>query len=218
MFFRDLQEWGWTPRRLDPRRSFAAPRSLRALIGPKPKVIDSEVWAKLLWAGLNLEESDLTRHANGKHFYPVLLVKALCIVWLFSGLRADEIQRLRVGCTRENWNTQAPSPQAAAICNLDVPVNKTSHAFTKPVDQIVGESIRTWEAQRPDQPAAIDEKTGEAVKVSICLSRQAAFERLHQSHSGSYPVQEGRRSSGGRARQDHQPPRTLDHCVAAIQR
>jgi integrase len=27
----------------------------------------------------------------------------------------------------------------------------------------VGESIRAWEALRPDQPAAIDEKTGEVV-------------------------------------------------------
>jgi hypothetical protein len=31
------------------------------------------------------------------------------------------------------------------------------------VDQIVGESIRAWEGQRPAQPAAIDEKTGELV-------------------------------------------------------
>jgi hypothetical protein len=162
-FFRDIQESGWIPRRFDPRRSFAAPSSLRALIGPKPKVIDNEVWAKLLWAGLNLEECDLTRHANGKHYYPVPMVKALTIVWLFGGLRSDEIQRLRVGCTRENWNTGAQSAPPPAVCNLDVPVNKTSQAFTKPVDQIVGESIRAWEALRPDQPAAIDEKTGEVV-------------------------------------------------------
>jgi Phage integrase family len=162
-FFRDIQEWAWIPRRLDPRRSFAAPRSLRALIGPKPKVIANDVWAKLLWAGLNLEERDLSRHANGKHFYPVLMVKAISIVWLFSGLRVDEIHRLRIGCTRENWNTDSRSSQSAAVCNLDVPVNKTNHAFTKPVDQIVGESIRAWEAERPAQPTAIDEKTGELV-------------------------------------------------------
>ncbi len=161
-FFRDIQEWGWIPRRFDPRRSFAAPRSLRALIGPKPKVIPTDIWAKLLWAGLNLEDSDLSHHRNGKHFYPLLLVKALCIVWLFSGLRADEIRRLRVGCTRENWKAASESAQAA-VCNLDVPVNKTSHAFTKPVDQIVGESIRAWEAERPAQPLAVDVKTGELV-------------------------------------------------------
>lgn len=163
MFFRDLQEWGWIPRRFDPRRCFAAPRSLRALIGPKPRVIDDDVWAKLLWAGLNLEEPDLSRHAHGKHFYPVLMVKALSIVWLFGGLRMDEIRRLRVGCTRENWKTESESGQSAAVCNLDVPVNKTNHAFTKPVDQIVGESIKSWEVERPAQPAAIDEKTGELV-------------------------------------------------------
>ena len=37
-FFRDCQEWEWISRRFDPRRCFAAPRSLRALIGPKPRV------------------------------------------------------------------------------------------------------------------------------------------------------------------------------------
>jgi hypothetical protein len=162
-FFRDIQEWEWIPRRFDPRRSFMAPRSLRALIGPKPKVIQNDVWAKLLWAGLNLEECDLSRHGNGTHFYPVTMVKALTVVWLFGGLCSDEIQRLRVGCTRENWNTAAKSSPSPAVCNLDVPVNKTSQAFTKPVDQIVGESIRAWEAQRPDQPAAVDGKTGEVV-------------------------------------------------------
>ncbi len=161
-FFRDLQEWGWIPRRLDPRRAFAAPKSLRALIGPKPKVIADDTWAKLLWAGLNLEENDLTRHENGKHFYPALMVKALTIVWLFSGLRLDEIRRLRIGCTRENWKSASESTEGA-VCNLDVPVNKTSHAFTKPVDQIVGESVRAWETARPAQPAAIDQKTGEVV-------------------------------------------------------
>jgi hypothetical protein len=55
-FFRDIQEWGWIPRRFDPRRSFMGPHSLRALTGTKPKVIDNDVWAKLLWAGLNLEK------------------------------------------------------------------------------------------------------------------------------------------------------------------
>jgi hypothetical protein len=160
-FFRDIQEWEWIPRRFDPRRSLAAPRSLRALIGPKPRVIDDDVWAKLLWAGLNLQQSDLTKHYLGNHYYPLSMVKALTIVWLFCGLRGDEIRRLPVGCTREHWN---PSSDATAtICNLDVPVNKTSQAFTKPVDQIVGESVRAWEAERPLQPAEIDDKTGELV-------------------------------------------------------
>jgi hypothetical protein len=59
-FFRDIQEWEWIPRRFDPRRCFGAPRSLRALIGPNPRVIAEDIWAKLLWAGLNLTQDDLT--------------------------------------------------------------------------------------------------------------------------------------------------------------
>lgn len=161
-FFRDIQEWGWIPRRFDPRRSFAAPRSLRALISPNPRVIASDVWAKLLWAGLNLEQSDLpTSHCCPAHFYPLAMVRALAIVWLFGGLRANEIARLRVGCTQKQWNPSSDS--AEAVCNLDVPVNKTGHAFLKPVDHIVGEAIKVWEAERPAQPLALDHKTGEAV-------------------------------------------------------
>ena len=31
------------------------PRSIRALIGPNPRVIADDIWAKLLWAGLNIQ-------------------------------------------------------------------------------------------------------------------------------------------------------------------
>jgi hypothetical protein len=39
VFFRDLQEWAWVPRRFNPRRDLATPRAVRALIGPDPRVI-----------------------------------------------------------------------------------------------------------------------------------------------------------------------------------
>jgi hypothetical protein len=195
-FFRDIQEWEWIPRRFDPRRSLAAPRSLRALIGPKPRVIDDDVWAKLLWAGLNLQQSDLTKHYLGNHYYPLSMVKALTIVWLFCGLRGDEIRRLPVGCTREHW--KSASEPAATICNLDVPVNKTSEAFTKPVDQIVGESVRAWETFR--------------------LSQQTNLRDIHQQHARSHFVQEGGCSTERRSRHHYQSPCPFHHCVTAIQR
>ncbi len=50
-----------------------------------------------------------------------------------------------------------------SICWLDVPVNKTSPAFTKPVDLLVGEAITEWEKVRAEQPPAVDLKTGEVV-------------------------------------------------------
>jgi hypothetical protein len=58
-FFTDCQEWEWLPRRFDPQRALATPRSIAALLGPNPRVIADEIWAKLLWAGLNLQEADL---------------------------------------------------------------------------------------------------------------------------------------------------------------
>ena len=64
-FFRDCQEWEWIPRRFDPARALAMPRSVAALIGTDPRVIADEVWAKLLWAGLNLEPADLPGTSAG---------------------------------------------------------------------------------------------------------------------------------------------------------
>ncbi len=170
-FFRDAQEWGWLPRRFDPQRCFAAPRTVQALIGPNPRVLADDVWAKLLWAGLNLTEADLARsHGSREHYYPVVMVRALAVVWLFAGLRSDEIRRLRVGCVR--WQredvtitgTDAVLPKGA-VCLLDVPTHKTGVAFTKPVDRAVGEAIAAWEQVRPAQPALVDSKTGEVVQA-----------------------------------------------------
>ncbi len=49
------------------------------------------------------------------------------------------------------------------MCFLDVPVNKTGTAFTKPVDKIVGQAINAWEKIRPPQVKLCDKKTGEMV-------------------------------------------------------
>jgi len=162
-FFADLQEWGVIPPRFDPYRSFTPPRSVKALIGSSPRVIADDVWAKLLWAGLNLTSEDFARKPNARSkgaihtFYPMEMIRALTLVWLFAGLRGDEIRRLRVGCVR--WQQD----NASSVCFLDVPVSKTGTAFTKPVDRIVGQAINTWEKVRPLQSKLCDPKTGEMV-------------------------------------------------------
>ena len=165
-FFRDCQEWGWITRRFDPGRALATPRSVKALIGPKPRVIADEIWAKLLWAGLNLESADLPPEPS-RRYYPIELVRAIALVWLFGGLRSDEIRRLRAGCVR--WQADVGSAgghrRDGSVCLLDVPAHKTGTTFTKPVDPLVGDAIAAWEAVRPDQPALIDRRTGEAVMM-----------------------------------------------------
>ena len=65
--FRDLQEWEIIPRRFDPIRSFVTPKSVLAKIGPNPRIIADDVWAKFVWAGLNLTAEDLPKRV---HFSP----------------------------------------------------------------------------------------------------------------------------------------------------
>ena len=169
VFFADCQEWGWIPRRFDPWRALATPRSIKALIGPAPRTVAADIWARLLWAGLNLTTEDLSCAKS----YPIEFVGALAIVWLFAGLRSDEITRLRLGCVR--WQavnaTVRPADETLPkdiVCLLDVPVNKTGTAFTKPLDPVVGEAIETWERVRPTQPCFPDRKTGELVHFLFC--------------------------------------------------
>lgn len=84
--------------------------------------------------------------------YPLAMVKAIAITWLFGALRNNEIVRLQVGCTR--WQREdIVVPDCLqivpkdAVCWVDVPV----------------EAIAAWEKLRPPQPSQADPKTGEIV-------------------------------------------------------
>lgn len=194
-FFQDLQEWGKIPRRFDPHRCFGTPRSIRALIAPNPRVISDDLWGKLLWAGLNLTEKDLPRGeyaipATGfrgekelvrESWYPLEMIRAMTIAWLFCGVRSNELRRLRVGCIRWQRNDVVIAETADilpkdAVCLLDIPTHKTGPAFTKPVDRVVGEAILLWERLRPSQPPALDPKTGEMVHYLFCFRSKCVGE------------------------------------------
>jgi integrase len=213
-FFHDCQEWEWIPCRFDPVRALATPRSIRTLIGPNPRVIADDLWAKLLWAGLNLESNDLPANTGGQ-FYPLELVRALALVWLFAGLRSDEIARLRLECIRWQGKEESGSEPAQelrttaeAVCLLDVPAHKTGAAFTKPVDPLVGQAIAAWEARRPAQPPLLDRRTGEHVQLLFCYRAQrVAKAYLNQGlipalcRKAGVPVQDARgRITSHRAR------------------
>lgn len=166
---KDCQEWDWIPRKFNPNRALATPRSIRSLIKPKPRVIADDIWAKLLWAGLNLEDKDLpVVNKNISYIYPLEMVQAIIVVWLFTGLRKDEIHRLRVGCVRWQKNdiiipgTSEIIPKDA-VCYLEIPPNKTSGSYTKPVDRAVGEAIEKWEKTRPKQSPLTDRKDNSLV-------------------------------------------------------
>lgn len=167
-FFRDLQEWGWISKHFNPKHSLTAPAYIHTQIGPNPRLIAGDVWAQLLQAALDLTEADIqpdpASHMPGPH-YPLPLVQALALIWVFGGLRADEIRRLRVGCIR--WDSfedpgQTP-PQPPAVVLLRVPANKTTGSFEKPISHFAAEAIRQWEQVRPESPPLLDPKTGEMV-------------------------------------------------------
>ncbi|MDT8306617.1 MAG: tyrosine-type recombinase/integrase [Anaerolineae bacterium] len=163
IFCRDCQEWGWVRLQLDPGRSFSVPGAILSKIGPAPRTIADEMWAKIMWAGLNLQPDDLLfgrdRAFEGAA-YPVEMVRALAITWLFSGLRVNEIRRLRLGCIR--WQAEAETGQD--VCLLTVPINKTSGEYVKPVDPLVGRAIDAWHRVRPVSPPMWDRRTGEEVQ------------------------------------------------------
>jgi hypothetical protein len=99
-FFRDCQEWGWIPIHFNPSRVLQAPRSLRNLIGPDPKVVERDRWAKLLWAAMNLEMDDLRPTAGKVLVYPLEMVRALAVVWCFAALP------IRRNCAITRWMCQ----------------------------------------------------------------------------------------------------------------
>lgn len=182
-FFRDCQEWEWIPRKFDPGRCLRTPSSVKRLIGPNPRIVADDSWAKLVWAGLNLVESDLPCTGHGRFLYPFQMVRALTVVWLFTGLRSDEMLRLRVGSIRwKDFEENEDANAAARTCLLHVPVSKTATAFVKPVDSIVGREIEAWEKVRPEQPVLLDTKTGDLVHF-LFVYRTRQLSRRYLNHT-----------------------------------
>lgn len=211
-FFRDVQEWEWIPLRFDPVRAFGLPRTIGASIGPNARVVADDAWAKLVWAGLNLADEDLQPALGHEGCtkqpprYPLAMVRAVAMLWLFAGLRRDELLRLPVGCIR--WRQHTGDVVAAPTCMLDVPVNKTSTAFTKPVDAVVGLAVEAWEQQRLPHPGMPDTKTGGLVDyLFVHRGRRVGLAYLNQTvipllcRKAGVPLQDSRgRITSHRAR------------------
>lgn len=179
-FFSDLIEWEWITPRFDPRRVLSLPLSVRAGIGPNPRIIDDVAWAKLMAAGLTLNSEDLAPYGTPASkrlgpvgtYYPIEILRALVVVWLFGGCRIDEIRRLEPDCIIWDEGRDEQSGESFRICLLRVPPNKTSGAFNKPVDPIVGQLIEAWKLVRPPQPALIDRKTRQLKQHLFCIRGQ----------------------------------------------
>ena len=208
-FFCDLQEWEWIERRFDPRRALGIPRSILALIAPDPRVIADEVWAKLMWAGLNLEQDDLPKHGSpvgtGAPWYPLELVRAVALLWLFAGLRVDEILRLRVGAIR--WQTTPDSRRwraGVSAGRADEQDHQRVHQAGRPARRRRDRGVAGRPTAAAEAPRSQDRRAG---RHAARLPRRAARLQVHQPGARPAAVPQGRRPARGRARPDHQPPR-----------
>lgn len=164
-FFRDVEEWGWATLRFNPMYHLATPKAVSRLTGPNPRDIDEKMWLRIVHASLHLTAEDLL----GDIWYPLEMLQAVAVVWTHSGLRQNEIARLRLECARpqtedlpgEEGEEAVP---AGALCYLSVPASLKAGAYVKPVQDVVRQHVEAWEALRPDQPQLVDRKTGEHVR------------------------------------------------------
>jgi hypothetical protein len=86
-----------------------------------------------------------------------------------------------VGCIRWQRDVGAEAT-SVPTCLLDVPVNKTATAFTKPVDAILGEAVETWQRARLAHPSMLDRKTGAMVDyLFVHRGRRIARDYLNRS-------------------------------------
>lgn len=185
-FFNDLQRWKWIPKLVDTATALRLPRAVSTLIGPDPCVIADHTWAKLVSAGLNLTEEDLLDRSarpgwkNQPARYPLTMVRAMAMLWLFAALRRGQIARMPVGCVR--WSSMTSDDVSTPACLLHLPAYKTSPAHVRPVEAVVGQAIEAWEQERHAHPAMPDTTMGGLVDyLFVHRGRLVALSYINKS-------------------------------------
>lgn len=179
VFFHDLQEWGWIPNRFNPGRGFAVPRQITRALHAKPRPIDDGYWLKLRAAALTLRPEDLPNAERPERYqYPFEMIRAVAAAWAFSGCRANEIERLEVGCTYVENVPEQIDPASGQVVPafkqhmLRVPVNKTRGEFVKPVEEPLALAVAAWEHVRPVQAKLFDRTAGRLTDHLFCYRGQ----------------------------------------------
>jgi integrase len=171
VMFDNCFDWELFPQKFSPNVVFALPRSLKLQIVDDPRDLNDDVWAKLVAAAISIN-SESFKDAESR-LYPIELVRAVAITWVFAALRVDELRRLETDCI--SWmSTQTidltDTVPKLPTCSIRVPTNKTAPEFEKPVDGLVGEAIEEWlKIRPPGQPAMLDRKTKKPTNYAFAI-------------------------------------------------
>jgi integrase len=158
-FFADCKQKGLFPIQIIPEIHLQTPKHIRQQIIPHPRTIEKDIWEALLCAGMELIEADLDyQQIPTSQCYPLEMVRAVAITWLFGGLRPGQIPWLEVDCI-EWWLNGVSlkivdeTPPLEAICKIKVPPHKGASTFWKEVSRYIGLAVQAWEQIRPEAPS-----------------------------------------------------------------
>jgi integrase len=149
----------------NPAFVLATPQQVMTQIQPHPRNVEEEAWLKLVWTACTLS-AEMVKEAAPRTTYPLLLLRAVALVWVTGCRRSDEIRRLPLDCVRSEWAPEMVDEQgvqlepAEHLWYLLVPSNKYRGTFWTPIPQYSAEAILAWKAVRPkNQPPLRDRKT-----------------------------------------------------------
>lgn len=197
IFFRGLQKHSYeVDGLLEPRLAvswnpadvFATPDYVMMQIQPNPRNIEEEAWLKLIWTACTLS-AEMVKEAVPRTVYPLLLQRAVALVWVTGCRRSDEIRRLSLDCVRSEWAPEMVDEQgvqleqAEHLWYLQVPTNKYRGSFWTPIPQYTAEAILAWKAVRPpNQPLLPDRKTGKLTTYLFQYRRKMLGEAYITDH------------------------------------
>ncbi len=186
-FFRGLQKYAYEidgqvqpPFAItwNPALVLATPQQVMTQIQPNPRNVEEEAWLKLVWIACTLS-SEMVKEAAPRTTYPLLLQRAVALVWVTGCRRSDEIRRLSLDCVRSEWAPEMVDEQgvqlepAEHLWYLLVPSNKYRGTFWTPIPQYTAEAILAWQAVRPkNQPPLRDRKTGKLTEYLFQYRRK----------------------------------------------
>ncbi|WP_172331664.1 site-specific integrase [Mangrovicoccus sp. HB161399] len=156
-FFADLEKAGIRIR-FPYKDIFRLPRNIATGAKHSPRVIDEEIWTKLISAAMELAYEDLPKFTSSIAYYPIEMVRAAALVWLFAGLRRSELHRLPLDCIFNARDLFPGIEEDSPL--LVVPEIGKSRRYLKMIFPDAVEAIEKWKEVRPPHPKIPDPYDG----------------------------------------------------------